>query len=125
MRIAIRKEENDLVYIDKHLRNDIPYTEAPYNFTIIEIDDKYSDCISEDFEGLTFSIEKYNKRKHDIECAFRIAELKQLLASSDYKAIKYGEGRLTDEEYAPISEQREAWREEIRELEKGVNNNGN
>ena len=50
--------------------------------------------------------------------ALRIIELKQLLADSDYKAIKYAEGELTAEEYEPIKQQRREWREEIRSLEK-------
>lgn len=47
----------------------------------------------------------------------RIAELKQLLAESDYKAIKYAEGWLTADEYADTKAQRQAWREEINALE--------
>lgn len=47
----------------------------------------------------------------------RIAELKQLLAESDYKAIKYAEGWLTADEYADTKAQRQAWRDEINELE--------
>lgn len=46
-----------------------------------------------------------------------VAELKQQLAESDYKAIKYAEGWYTEEEYAPIKAKREALRERIRELE--------
>lgn len=47
----------------------------------------------------------------------RIDELKKLLAESDYKAIKYAEGWLTAEDYADIKAQRQAWRDEINELE--------
>lgn len=47
----------------------------------------------------------------------RIKELKKLLSSTDYKAIKYAEGELTASEYEPIKQQRKAWREEINELE--------
>ena len=47
----------------------------------------------------------------------RITELKQLLAESDYKAIKYAEGWLTADEYADTKAQRQAWRNEINELE--------
>lgn len=46
-----------------------------------------------------------------------IAELKQRLAASDYQAIKYAEGHFTDEEYAPIKAERQAWRNRINELE--------
>jgi len=47
----------------------------------------------------------------------RIRELKKLLADTDYEAIKFTEGELTEEEFAPIKAQRHAWRLEIRELE--------
>jgi hypothetical protein len=47
----------------------------------------------------------------------RIRELKKLLADSDYQAIKYAEGRLTEQEYSSIGEQRQAWRDEINRLQ--------
>jgi hypothetical protein len=47
----------------------------------------------------------------------RIAELKRLLAESDYQCLKHADGELTDEEYASIKAQRHAWRAEINELE--------
>lgn len=50
----------------------------------------------------------------------RINELKQLLTDSDYKAIKFAEGQMTEEEYAPIKAQRQAWRDEINELEESI-----
>lgn len=46
----------------------------------------------------------------------RIDELKSLLASTDYKAIKYAEGELMAEEYAETKLQRRAWRLEINSL---------
>ena len=42
---------------------------------------------------------------------------KQLLNETDYQAIKFAEGHLTEEEYAPIKEQRQTWRNRINELE--------
>ena len=53
-----------------------------------------------------------------LEKASRIAELKKLLADSDYLCLKHADGELTDEEYADIKAQRHAWRAEINELEK-------
>lgn len=47
----------------------------------------------------------------------RIAELKMLLAESDYKAIKFAEGWLTGDEYAVTKAERQAWRDEINALE--------
>lgn len=47
-----------------------------------------------------------------------IQELKDLLASTDYKAIKYAEGLFTEEEYAETKALRQTWRDKINELEK-------
>ena len=83
MFIAIRKESNHSLYIDKdiYLRtqevqdendnittqplfSDEILSKPPYNYTKVEIDDKYSDCQASDFnDDLSFNIEKYNARK--------------------------------------------------------------
>lgn len=47
----------------------------------------------------------------------QIRELKQKLFDTDYKALKYSEGWLTDEEYAEAKAQREEWRSAINKLE--------
>lgn len=47
----------------------------------------------------------------------RVATLKQLLSNTDYKAIKYAEGLISEAEYKSIKEQRQAWRDEINQLE--------
>ena len=47
----------------------------------------------------------------------RIYELKRKLSDTDYQAIKYAEGQISEEEYAPIKQQRQAWRDRINELE--------
>ena len=46
-----------------------------------------------------------------------IKELKAKLEATDYQAIKFAEGVMSAEEYAPIKEQRQAWRARINELE--------
>ncbi len=46
----------------------------------------------------------------------RVAELKKLLADSDYKAIKFAEGLLSVEEYAETKTLRQSWREELNKL---------
>lgn len=51
----------------------------------------------------------------------RIAELKANLADTDYQAIKYAEGFITEADYAPIKAQRQAWRDEINALEAQLN----
>lgn len=47
----------------------------------------------------------------------RIQELKSLLSKTDYQAIKYAEGLISEQEYAPIKSQRQAYRDEINKLE--------
>ena len=51
--------------------------------------------------------------------AQQIAELKAQLAATDYKALKFMEGWLTEEEYAPIRTERQAVRDKINALEEG------
>lgn len=48
----------------------------------------------------------------------QIAELKAQLVDTDYKALKYSDGSLTEEEYALIRKQRQAWRDAINEIER-------
>lgn len=55
----------------------------------------------------------------------RIVELKQKLQETDYKAIKYAEGELSQEEYAETKAQRRAWREEINKLEEELKDANN
>lgn len=47
----------------------------------------------------------------------RIVELKRLLQETDYKAIKYAEGLISEDEYLPIKQQRQQWRDEINRLQ--------
>ena len=51
-----------------------------------------------------------------LDPAIEIEQLKEQLASTDYKAIKYAEGWLTEEEYAPIKAERQSLRDRINEL---------
>jgi len=51
-----------------------------------------------------------------------IESLKECLAKTDYKAIKFAEGILTLAEYEPTREQRKQWREKINILENSLKN---
>lgn len=62
---------------------------------------------------------------HEVATDIRLREIeeelksfKEMLANTDYKAIKYAEGWYTEEAYLPIKEEREYWRNNIRKLEK-------
>ena len=46
-----------------------------------------------------------------------ISQKKGELYKSDYKAIKYAEGWISEEEYAPVKAERQAIRDEINALE--------
>lgn len=99
MKIAIRKEPNGSVYMDKDIFSrthevqdengnielvpmftDEELSQPPYNYKIVEIDDKYADCIYSDFDytddTFVFNLAKYNARKTNAENLKKIAELK-------------------------------------------------
>ena len=46
-----------------------------------------------------------------------IESLKQKLADTDYIAIKYAEGWISDTDYADTKKMRQSWRDEINRLE--------
>jgi hypothetical protein len=46
-----------------------------------------------------------------------ITQLKKQLSDTDYKAIKYAEGQISEEEYASVRELRQGYRDRINELE--------
>ena len=60
--------------------------------------------------------EELAEMNQPIDPALEIEQLKAQLAETDYKAIKYAEGWLTAEEYAPIKAERQALRDRINEL---------
>lgn len=55
----------------------------------------------------------------EMERVAEIERLKAMLMESNDKALKFAEGWLTAEEYAPTKAQRQQWRERINELEGG------
>ena len=46
-----------------------------------------------------------------------IQQLKKQLSDTDYKAIKYAEGQISEEEYASVRTERQGYRDRINELE--------
>ena len=60
----------------------------------------------------------------ELHPSLQIDILKHKLSATDYKAIKYSEGWLSEEEYAPIKAERQTIREEINRLEQELNANG-
>lgn len=73
LKICCKMIGNQL-YIDKDFIKNFGIDNVEkYGYSIIEIDDKYYDCVAEDFYGLRFDIEKYNKRKLNIDNANKIS----------------------------------------------------
>ena len=97
-----------------------PYIEITEQERKQPLPDKYSYYAVVDGK---FTIKRRNPTVEEVkadeatEINRQIRELKQKLFDTDYKAIKYAEGLLTDEEYAEVKAQREEWRKRINELE--------
>lgn len=58
-----------------------------------------------------------NGKERIKEAQIEIATLKQGLAKTDYKALKYAEGFISDEDYESIRAERQSLRNEINRLE--------
>lgn len=92
-------------------------------FPLSPIPDDYTEISEEEYEQAQANILASLRQKTPIqETKEQIAHLKMLLASSDYKQRKWIDGDMTDEDYAPIRQQRHAWRVRINELEAELEN---
>ena len=69
-------------------------------------------------------IEEYGNFEN-LPIEHKIGILKCKLAETDYKAIKYAEGELLEEEYAETKAQRKEWRKEINKLEEELKDDSN
>ena len=68
-----------------------------------------------------FNEEEEQKKAQMYMIEAEIDHYKKLLSSTDYQAIKYAEGELTEEEYSQMKNQRKQWRLEINNLEIELN----
>jgi hypothetical protein len=68
-------------------------------------------------ENLEISLER-EKEIRKIEISNELNHYLFLLSKTDYKTLKYIDGEFTEEEYAPIKQERIEYRKKIRELEK-------
>lgn len=112
------------IYEDGHLGSSTESAEMAYKMGW-DIEHNYipiADTEQSDVNGWTYRKElcpHKSERDKQIELWNReIFELKEELQRTDYKAIKYAEGVLTDEEYQPTGIQRQAWRKRINDLER-------
>lgn len=114
----------DIQYEDGHIGSYTESAETAYKMGW-DIEHNYipiADTEKSDVNGWTYRKElcpHKSERDKQIELWNReIFELKEELSQTDYKAIKYAEGVLTDEDYQPTGIQRQAWRKRINELER-------
>lgn len=74
--------------------------------------------VIKDVDGVPTAVDLYTESELAIAAnKKRINELKVLLQETDYQAIKYFEGFISETDYTPIKAQRQAWRDEINALE--------
>ena len=110
------------IYEDGHLGSFTESPEMAYKFGWYENRISKDDVQQSDVNGWTYRKEDCPmKSEHDLQVEVwnrEILELKEELQRTDYKAIKYAEGVLTDEDYQQTGIQRQAWRKRINELER-------
>ena len=110
------------IYDDGHLGSFTQSAELAYksgwdlnNYISIE------DTQQSDINGWTYRKElcpmKTEEDKLKDQYRIEIQQLKKQLSDTDYKAIKYAEGQISEEGYAPIRIQRQSYRDRINELE--------
>lgn len=110
------------MYEDGHLGSFTESAEMAYKFGWYENRISKDDVQQSDLNGWTYRKEvcpmKSDQDKQVELWNREIFELKEELSQTDYKAIKYAEGVMTDEEYQQTGIQRQAWRRRINELER-------
>ena len=111
------------IYPDGHLGSFTQSAELAYksgwdienNFISIE------DTQQSDINGWTYRKElcpmKTEEDKLKDQYRLEIQQLKKQLSDTDYKAIKYAEGQISESEYASVKAERQSYRDRINELE--------
>lgn len=67
-------------------------------------------------------LEIFQKKEQPVIEVKETDQNKQLVEGMFNQAIKFAEGELSAEEYEPMKIQRQAWRDEINELEENLKN---
>lgn len=109
------------IYDDGHLGAYTESAEIAYKLGWLDNYIPKDEVQQSDVNGWTYRKETCPMKTADDlqkeEYAAEILALKKQLADTDYKAIKYAEGVMTDEDYQATGIQRQAWRRRINELE--------
>lgn len=109
------------IYDDGHLGSFTESAELAYPLGWLQNTISKDEARQSDVNGYAYRKEVCPMKTADElqkeEYAAEIQTLKKSLAETDYKAIKYAEGVMTDEDYQATGIQRQAWRRRINELE--------
>ena len=111
------------IYDDGHLGSFTQSAELAYK-SGWDIENNYisiEDTQQSDINGWTYKKElcpmKTEEDKLKDQYRIEITQLKTALSDTDYKAIKYAEGQISEEEYASVRAERQGYRDRINELE--------
>ena len=111
------------IYEDGHLGSFTQSAELAYK-SGWDIENNYisiEDTQQSDINGWTYRKDvcpmKTEEDKLKDEYRLEIQQLKKQLSDTDYKAIKYAEGQISESEYASVKELRQGYRDRINELE--------
>lgn len=111
------------IYDDGHLGSFTQSAELAYKFGW-DIENNYisiEDTQQSDINGWTYRKEVCPmKTEQDLlkdQYRLEIQQLKKQLSDTDYKAIKYAEGQISEEDYSKIKSERQGYRDRINYLE--------
>lgn len=111
------------IYEDGHLGSFTQSAELAYK-SGWDIENNYiaiSDTQQSDINGWTYRKElcpmKTEEDKLKDQYRLEIQQLKKALSDTDYKAIKYAEGQISESEYSSVKAERQSYRDRINELE--------
>lgn len=117
IKVNYNPETGKVVAFNKDIE---PYIEITEQERLQPLPDKYSYYA---VEGGKFCIKRRTPTEEELAKDTisnrnkEISELKAKLAQTDYQAIKFAEGWITADDYAPTKALRNSWRARINELE--------
>ena len=111
----------DKLYDDKHLSSFTEYTQIAHQLGWQDNTVAITDTEVSEVNGWTY-LKGYAPKKTESmflieQYQSEIVELKKYLSDTDYKAIKFAEGELTESDYQEVKLQRHDARVRINELE--------
>lgn len=108
MTISLELENNIVVGV---------YEEVLPNHTTLEVTEEQLKLLIDNLGNIDVNLNILKDLKKEKEILDKLEQYHIFLQETDYKAIKYAEGLISEEEYHPIKVQRQAWRDEINKLE--------